>query len=58
MLPDQTNCPSSFETKRWQKISLRPNDTAVLNIRGNDGPTEGDNSFKICTGVTGVEIGE
>jgi len=53
--PDQTNCPSSFETKSWQDIRLRPKDTAVLNIRGYDGPANND-TYKICTGVTGVEI--
>jgi Skp family chaperone for outer membrane proteins len=53
--PDQTNCPTSFETKSWQNISLRPKDTAVLNIHGRDGPAE-NNTYKICTGVTGVEI--
>jgi hypothetical protein len=52
---DQTNCPSSFETKSWQDIRLRPKDTAVLNIRGYDGPAD-SSTYKICTAVTGVEI--
>jgi hypothetical protein len=54
--PDQTKCPTSFETKSWQNIGLRPNNTAVLNIHGRDGPAE-NNTYKICTGVTGVDIG-
>jgi hypothetical protein len=54
MPPQQSACPSAYPTKYHEPITLRPGDTAVLNIETQgDGPAR---EFRYCVGVTGVEI--
>jgi hypothetical protein len=52
---DQPTCPNAIARKRTEVIPLRSGDTAVLNVKGNDGP-DSRKLFRICTKITDVEI--
>jgi hypothetical protein len=50
----EETCPTSVQTKRDEKVLLRPNNSVVLNIEGNDGPNS--MSFRTCVMVNNAEI--
>jgi hypothetical protein len=47
-------CPTSVQTKRQEKVRVRPGDTLALNIEGHDGPAS--KRFGYCVAVTDIEI--
>ena len=50
----QSGCPTSYPTKYQQKVTLRPDDTTVLNIGTRfDGPT---GPFRYCVKLTDIDI--
>ena len=50
----QSGCPTSYPTKYQHTVTLRPGDTAVLNINERfDGPS---GPFRYCVAVTGIDI--
>ena len=51
---DESNCPTSVQTKRRERVELSPNGTTAINIDGHDGPGRGQ--FRYCVQVTGAEI--
>jgi hypothetical protein len=50
----QSGCPTSYQTKYQQTVTLRPGDTTVLNIDSRwDGPA---GPFRYCVSLTDVDI--